>query len=50
MNEFLRNVIKESGNEYASLVSDGVQAGDVEEYIDTGSYALNALLSGSIYG
>ena len=50
MSEFLRSVIKESGNEYASLASDGIQAGDVEEYIDTGSYALNALLSGSIHG
>jgi len=49
MSEFLRSVIKESGNEYASLASDGIQAGDVEEYIDTGSYALNALLSGSIH-
>ncbi len=37
-------------DEYASLVSDGVEAGDVEEFIDTGSYALNALLSGSING
>ena len=50
MNDFLKNIIKEVGNEYASLVSDGVEAGDVESYIDTGSYIFNALLSGSIYG
>ena len=37
-------------NEYAGLVADGVEAGDVESFIDSGSYALNALLSGSIYG
>ena len=50
MNDFLKSIIKEVGNEYASLVSDGVEAGDVESYIDTGSYIFNALLSGSLYG
>jgi RecA/RadA recombinase len=48
--DFLKDMIKETGNEYAGLVADGVEAGDVESFIDTGSYALNALLSGSIYG
>jgi RecA/RadA recombinase len=47
---FFDDLVKETGNEYASVVDDGVTAGDVSEYIDTGSYALNALLSGSIYG
>lgn len=46
----LKMLIKESGNEYAGIVFDGIEAGDVESFIDTGSYALNALLSGSIYG
>ena len=50
MNEFLKNVVKEIGNEYATLASDGIEAGDVDSYIDTGSYIFNALLSGSIYG
>ena len=50
MTDFLKNVIKDVGNEYASLVIDGVAAGDVEGFIDTGSYILNALLSGSLYG
>jgi RecA/RadA recombinase len=50
MSDFLKNVIKEVGNEYASLVADGVEAGDVESYIDTGSYIFNALLSGSLHG
>lgn len=48
--DFLKDVIKESGNEYAALVADGVEAGDVNEFVDTGSYIFNALLSGSIYG
>ncbi len=50
MSDFLKDVIKETGNEYASLVSEGLDAGDVDSFIDTGSLAFNALLSGSIYG
>ena len=49
-NDFLKDIIKSTGNEYASLVEDGVEAGDVENFIDTGSYIFNALLSGSIHG
>ena len=49
MSDFLKDIIKETGNEFATLVSEGVEAGDVHSYIDTGSYALNALLSGSIF-
>ena len=47
---FLDTVIKESGNEFASRVSEGIAAGDITSYIDTGSYIFNALVSGSIYG
>ena len=50
MNDFLKEVIKTTGNEYAALVADGVEAGDVEDFIDTGSYIFNGLLSGSLYG
>ena len=50
MNDFLKDIIKETGNEYASLVADGVEAGDTDTFIDTGSYIFDALLSGSIYG
>ena len=49
-NDFLKDVIKTTGNEYASLVSDGVETGDVENFIDTGAYIFNALLSGSLNG
>lgn len=48
MSDFLDDLINVSGNEYASKVSDGM-LGKVNDYIDTGSYILNALLSGSIY-
>ena len=47
---FLKDIAKEIDNEYATLVSDGVAAGDTDSYIDTGSYIFNALVSGSIYG
>jgi len=47
---FLDTVIKESGNEFASVVSDGVAAGDITSYVDTGSYIFNALVSGSLFG
>ena len=47
---FLDTVIKDSGNEFASIVSDGIGAGDVDNYVDTGSHIFNALVSGSLYG
>ena len=47
---FLDTVIKESGNEFASVVSEGVAAGDITSYVDTGSYIINALVSGSLFG
>ena len=47
--EFLKSIVKELDNEYAGLADDGV-VGDTAGFIDTGSYAFNALLSGSIYG
>ena len=48
--DFLKDIATQAGNEYASLVADGVEAGDVDSYIDSGSFIFNALLSGSIYG
>ena len=47
---FLDTVIKESGNEFAGLVSEGIAAGDITNYVDTGSYIFNALVSGSLFG
>lgn len=50
MNSFLQDIVKESKNEFAGVVADGVEAGDVSTFIDSGSYIFNALLSGSLYG
>src|SRR5210317_1955136 len=47
---FIKDLVKSSGNEYASVVADGVAAGDVDSFIDSGSFIFNALLSGSLYG
>lgn len=46
--DFIKSIIKSTENEDAKLADDGV-FGDIAGYIDTGSYSLNALLSGSIY-
>ena len=45
--EFLKDIISEIGGEYTQLASD---INETETYVDTGSYLLNALVSGSIYG
>ena len=47
--DIFESLIKETGNEYATIADDGIDAGDITCYISTGSYSLNALLSGSIY-
>lgn len=47
---FLNKVIKELDNEFASIVDEGISAGDCSSYVDTGSHILNAVISGSIFG
>ena len=32
-NDFLKKIIKETGNEYASVVEDGVESGDVDRLL-----------------
>ena len=46
---FLKDVVKEIGNDYAGILADG-SVGDIGGYVDTGSYIFNALVSGSING
>ena len=45
--DFLKEIVKEIGDEYTQLASD---IEGEERYIDTGSYIFNGLVSGSIYG
>lgn len=47
--DFLKEMINASGNKFASKVEDGLDGSDVSGYVDTGSYAFNALLSGSLF-
>jgi RecA/RadA recombinase len=47
---FLKALIKEVGDEDTYLASDGTGSAEFTGCIDTGSYILNALLSGSFYG
>ena len=44
---FLADIIKDVGHEHATLASD---IDETEEYIDSGSFIFNALISGSIHG
>ena len=46
MTNFLKDIIKSSGNEYAGIASEGIDGSAVTGFVDTGSYAFNALLSG----
>tara|TARA_R110002020_G_scaffold53860_7_gene150363 strand:+ start:27321 stop:28355 length:1035 start_codon:yes stop_codon:yes gene_type:complete len=48
--EFLNDLVKESGNKYASIVDDGVAGSDIGGFVDTGCYIFNSILSGSLYG
>ena len=50
MSDFLRMMVKELKDEDTSMADDGVGSAEFGGFIDTGSYALNAVLSGSIYG
>jgi RecA/RadA recombinase len=47
---FLKGLLKELDDENTYLASDGTSSSEYGGYIDTGSYILNALLSGSIFG
>ena len=49
VNNIVKHLIKVSENDVASVVSSGI-IGDCSTFVDTGSFALNALLSGSLYG
>ena len=50
MSDFFRNLVKDLKDEDTSMASDGTGSAEFGGFIDTGSYALNAVLSGSIYG
>lgn len=50
MSDFFRTLVEQIKDEDTSIAADGEGAGEFSGTIDTGSYMLNAVLSGSIYG
>lgn len=49
-NSFLKKASSSMGDKYASIAADGIVGNEATHMIDTGSYALNALVSGSVFG
>lgn len=47
---FIADLVKRIDYEGAHLLDDGENSAEISDYINTGSYMLNALLSGSLYG
>ena len=47
---FFRDLINEIKDEDTTIAADGAGSAEFGGFIDTGSYILNAVLSGSIYG
>ena len=45
--DFLKDIVKEIGDDFTQLAAD---INEEEQFIDTGSYIFNGLVSGSIYG
>jgi RecA/RadA recombinase len=50
MSNFFSNLVEQLKDEDTKILADGGASAEFSGCIDTGSYALNALLSGSIYG
>lgn len=47
---FFRDIVEETKDELISIAADGLSSAQFTGYMDTGSYMLNALVSGSIFG
>jgi hypothetical protein len=45
--DFLKEIVKEIGDDFTKLAAD---IDETEQYVDTGSYIFNGLVSGSIFG
>ena len=50
MTDFFRNIVKDLKDDNTTMAEDGLNSSEFSGTIDTGSYILNAALSGSIYG
>ena len=50
MSNFFNDLVEQIKDDNTHIVADGLGSAEFSGYIDTGSYILNAALSGSIYG
>ena len=50
MSDFFRDIVKQLNDENTTIAEDGLASAEYSGNIDTGSYILNAALSGSIFG
>ena len=50
MNEFLSGLVKDLADEDTTIAAEGKSSAEFSGTVDTGSYVLNAVMSGSIYG
>jgi RecA/RadA recombinase len=50
MSTFFRNLVEQIKDEDTSIAADGVGSAEFSGTIDSGSYIMNAVLSGSLYG
>lgn len=48
--DFFRDICEELKDDFTSIAADGNSSAEFTGYVDTGSYMLNALISGSIFG
>lgn len=50
MSKFIKDLVKEIGDESASILMNAENTAELSGFIDTGSYIVNAVFSGSLYG
>lgn len=50
MSKLAKTLLKAINNPYISVASEGKSAGSLSTFVNTGSYALNAVISGSLFG
>ena len=50
MSDFFRTMVKELNDENTTIAEDGLNSSEFSGTVDTGSFILNAALSGSLYG
>ena len=48
--DYFKNMVKALNDDNTHLLSDGGNSAEFTGWLDTGSYILNALVSGSLYG